>query len=70
MGRILSANPVGYRFVSYRFRDKLGAALAAAAAGVIGFARQNSGSDILNVQDRVDLVIGIKEGFKTLYISR
>ncbi|MCJ7499407.1 hypothetical protein MUP29_04060 [bacterium] len=60
VSRVPGVCPTKHSFVGYRFGEELRAALAAPVAGIITGARGNIRSDLLDVQNRLDVMIGAK----------
>jgi hypothetical protein len=58
--RIPGIHPTEDLDVGYRFRQKLGAALAAAAAGIILLPWLELQPDLFDIQCRMDAVVGVK----------
>jgi hypothetical protein len=70
VGRVSGVRPVEDPFVGYRFREKLHAASAAAATGIVLGPRRYLRSDLLDIHNRVEAVIGVKEGRQLFPCSR
>lgn len=66
MDRIPGIHPIEDPAVGHRFREKLSAAFAAAAAGVILTPGRDVGPYGFNIQHIEDVVIGVKEGSQVI----